>query len=132
MPGCLKIIMLCSASGSLTPTRSATSHIRGSYDTRSNSGSRSCSACPILLSACAGGRVNDPSAANASFSKKQRTLSAEPKNHSSLCRVCSSVVKIARGLFGACRSAIASARAISAAHSPADRNPGTSRYPSSA
>jgi hypothetical protein len=83
-----------------------------------------------LLIARSGSTCNDPSAASASSSKKQRTWSPDSRNHSSLRRACAAVENTERGPAGACSSVIRTARSINAAHVPGDRKSGTTRKPS--
>ena len=49
MPGCLKMYIDCHSSGSARPSSRASASSRGPREKRSNTGSRSCSAWPILL-----------------------------------------------------------------------------------
>ena len=109
------------------PTSAASSAVR---EKPSNTGSRSCIACPILLMLSSLGWRSSPSGPNASSSKKHQVRDPLDRNSWLLARSCSSVVNTVRSPDGCHSCTISTARARSSAHASALANPSTARNPS--
>src|ERR1700678_221975 len=110
------------------PRTSASSS--GPREKRSNTGSRSCIACPILLIESAFGWRSSPFASKASSSKKQRTVEPEPRKYSSARSFSSAAENTPLATLGSKASTISAARARNSAIAAADLKPSITAKPS--
>src|SRR5678815_6186489 len=123
MFGCLKMYIDCSSNESANPIACASCFTFSLRENFWNTGSRSCSACPILLIDFSFLYFSVPSGLNAFSSKKNRILSPDVRKYSSATRLCSCVEKIETISLGSNSWTNSSALAVSYTHLRAHETP---------